>query len=103
MNDLRRLWVLGILVLAGAGGCLSGPEDPAAWIEPEDPVLYKQRMRELVIALGKHARTYDSEFILIPQNGNELLTADGRLDFVRSYDIDVGNRTMWWMGMVEQP
>lgn len=26
---------------------------------------------------------------------------DGRLDFVRKYDIDVGDRTMWWMGMVE--
>ncbi|HXA24329.1 MAG TPA: beta-propeller fold lactonase family protein [Acetobacteraceae bacterium] len=27
---------------------------------------------------------------------------DGGLHFVRAYDIDVGNRTMWWMGMVEQ-
>ncbi|MBV9861363.1 MAG: beta-propeller fold lactonase family protein [Alphaproteobacteria bacterium] len=26
--------------------------------------------------------------------------ADGRLDFVRKYDIDVGDRSMWWMGMV---
>jgi 6-phosphogluconolactonase len=25
---------------------------------------------------------------------------DGKLDFVRKYDIDVGDRTMWWMGMV---
>ncbi len=24
----------------------------------------------------------------------------GRLDFVRKYDVDVGDRTMWWMGMV---
>jgi 6-phosphogluconolactonase len=26
---------------------------------------------------------------------------DGGLHFARSYDIDVGQRTMWWMGMVE--
>jgi 6-phosphogluconolactonase (cycloisomerase 2 family) len=26
---------------------------------------------------------------------------DGRLDFVRKYDVDVGDRTMWWMGMVD--
>jgi len=26
--------------------------------------------------------------------------ADGRLDFVRKYDVEVGDRTMWWMGMV---
>jgi 6-phosphogluconolactonase (cycloisomerase 2 family) len=25
---------------------------------------------------------------------------DGKLDFVRKYDIDVGGRTQWWMGMV---
>jgi 6-phosphogluconolactonase (cycloisomerase 2 family) len=26
--------------------------------------------------------------------------ADGRLDFARKYDVDVGNRQMFWMGMV---
>jgi 6-phosphogluconolactonase (cycloisomerase 2 family) len=25
---------------------------------------------------------------------------DGKLTFVRTYDIDVGDKTMWWMGMV---
>jgi 6-phosphogluconolactonase len=25
---------------------------------------------------------------------------DGKLDFVRKYDVDVGDRTMFWMGMV---
>jgi 6-phosphogluconolactonase len=29
------------------------------------------------------------------------IAGDGRLDFARAYDIDVGERTMWWMGMVE--
>ena len=29
------------------------------------------------------------------------IAADGRLDFARAYDIDVGERTMWWMGMME--
>ena len=26
--------------------------------------------------------------------------SDGRLDFVRKYDVDVGDKTMFWMGMV---
>ena len=26
---------------------------------------------------------------------------DGKLDFVRTYDVDVGNHTMFWMGMVK--
>jgi hypothetical protein len=25
---------------------------------------------------------------------------DGRLDYVRSYDVEVGKAFMWWMGML---
>lgn len=28
------------------------------------------------------------------------IATDGKLEFARTYDIDVGTRTMWWMGMV---
>jgi 6-phosphogluconolactonase (cycloisomerase 2 family) len=31
------------------------------------------------------------------------VATDGRLACARSYEITVGERTMWWMGMVEQP
>jgi 6-phosphogluconolactonase (cycloisomerase 2 family) len=30
------------------------------------------------------------------------ITADGRLEFARAYDVNVGRRTIWWMGMVER-
>jgi hypothetical protein len=26
---------------------------------------------------------------------------DGKLDYVRKYDVDVGNASMFWMGMVK--
>lgn len=39
---------------------------------------YKQLMREFVQKISRYARSWDPEFIVIPQNGNELLTADGR-------------------------
>ena len=26
---------------------------------------------------------------------------DGRLDYVRKYDVDVGRETMFWMGMMQ--
>lgn len=29
--------------------------------------------------------------------------SDGRLDYVRKYDVDVGSPTMFWMGMVKLP
>ena len=28
------------------------------------------------------------------------ISNDGRLDFVRKYDVDVGDKSMFWMGMV---
>lgn len=36
----------------------------------------------------------------VPAGLSVLRIADGRLTFVRKYDIDVGGRTMFWMGMV---
>ena len=29
------------------------------------------------------------------------IDAGGKLDFIRKYDVDVGDRTMFWMGMVQ--
>jgi len=31
------------------------------------------------------------------------ISDDGGLHYARAYDIDVGQRTMWWMGMVARP
>jgi len=28
------------------------------------------------------------------------ISDDGKLDFIRKYDVDVGDKTMFWMGMV---
>ena len=28
------------------------------------------------------------------------MNEDGRLTFTRTYDIDVGDKVMWWVGMV---
>jgi 6-phosphogluconolactonase (cycloisomerase 2 family) len=30
------------------------------------------------------------------------IASDGRLEFVSALDLDVGQRTMWWMGMIER-
>ena len=38
---------------------------------------YKDEMRKFVIEISEFARTADSEFIVIPQNGIELITIDG--------------------------
>ena len=92
MKNLWFLRVLGVLMVCAALGCASGAEEPISWSEPKDPVLYKQRMRDLVIALSRHGRAVNPEFIVIPQNGNELLTLDGKigsapaLDYIQGID-----------------
>jgi cysteinyl-tRNA synthetase len=84
-NLLRTLLLLAAL-LVGAGGCTSGPGEATRPADPSDPILYKQRMRELVISLSRYARTLNPEFILIPQNGNELQTVDGNLNSAQALD-----------------
>ena len=44
----------------------------------------------------------DGDDVKIVQAGLSVfrIGADGKLDFVRTYDVDVGNKTMFWMGMV---
>jgi cysteinyl-tRNA synthetase len=37
-------------------------------------LVYRQRMREFVMAIGQYARTIDPDFLIIPQNGIELVT-----------------------------
>ena len=92
MKNLRILRVLVILAVSGTFGCASGQQEENSWSEPKDPIVYKQRMRDLVIALSRYARAYNPGFIVIPQNGNELLTVDGKpgstpaLDYIRAID-----------------
>ena len=42
-----------------------------------DTVDYRQEMRELVTRLGDYAKALNSDFIIIPQNGQELITDSG--------------------------
>lgn len=47
---------------------------------PSDSRDYRQDMRDFVIAISAYARANDHDFIVIPQNGHELLTEDGEAD-----------------------
>jgi 6-phosphogluconolactonase (cycloisomerase 2 family) len=59
---------------------------------------------------GVHPRTFhidpSGQLLVVAHITGAVLSLfhigdDGGLHFARSYDIDVGNRTIWWMGMVE--
>lgn len=47
--------------------------------DPIDP-YYQQEMRNFVIGLSSYARNTNSNFIIIPQNGLQLVTSDGEED-----------------------
>jgi cysteinyl-tRNA synthetase, unknown class len=41
---------------------------------------FREEMRSFVIALSRYARSIDSNFIIVPQNGHDLLTGNGGHD-----------------------
>jgi 6-phosphogluconolactonase len=63
-------------------------------IDPSGRLLVAAHIMELPVRDGAAIRNVPACLSLFRIGG------DGKLDFVRKYDIDVGERTMWWMGMV---
>ena len=57
-------------------GCLFD-EDDGEDENGENGKNYKQEMRIFVQGISAYAKGIKSGFIIIPQNGHELLTADG--------------------------
>ena len=51
-------------------------EDPSPTIIPED-LTYRNDMRTFVQEISLYAKTRDTSFIVIPQNGQELVTLNG--------------------------
>ncbi len=62
--------LLSGLILFAAGMALPVQAETAA-------MDYKQLMREFVQKISRYARSFNPDFIVIPQNGNELLAVDG--------------------------
>jgi cysteinyl-tRNA synthetase, unknown class len=67
------------LILLALSGCHKEKTAPA----PNDlfqEVNYRNEMRQFVIGISTYARGIDQNFIIIPQNGQELCTTDGSAD-----------------------
>ncbi len=63
---MRHVALLSIAVIATLLGCTPGVPDRD----------FRQDMRDFVIAIANQARATDGDFIVIPQNGQELITED---------------------------
>ena len=63
-------------------------------IDPSGQLLVVAHIMGLTVRDGGSLRAVPTRLSLF------RIGADGKLEFVRAYDVDSGDRTMWWMGMV---
>jgi len=63
-------------------------------IDPSGRMLVAAHIMALPVREGAAIRTVPASLAVFRIDDN------GKLDFVRKYDVDVGDRTMFWMGMV---
>lgn len=71
-------WASVILVVSlGLISCSNNGSSPASSTPDRD---YRQDMRDFVQKISSYAKTRDSDFLIIPQNGQELTTTDGNED-----------------------
>ncbi len=73
MKKLKYLLLFFILIQVSAGCSKDENNDDQDCIDCD----YKQKMRDFVQGISQYAKDIDDEFIIIPQNGQELVTVDG--------------------------
>ena len=61
------LWIMIML-------CLSCSESDDATVEDNNNIDYAQEMRDLVMQISISAKTENANFLIIPQNGIEIIT-----------------------------
>lgn len=55
--------------------------------DPDDPTnIYKQRMRDFVKGISNYSKNINNNFIIIPQNGQEIVTENGNIEDSVSMD-----------------
>ena len=58
----------------------------------------------VVGSLAPTAVRRDGKVVVIPAGLSIFrVRSNGKLDFIRKYDLDVGTLTQWWTGMIPLP
>lgn len=66
-------------------------------IDPSGRILIAGNMMELAVREKDGVKTVPASLAIFRVHG------DGKLEFVRKYDLNVGSRNLFWMGMVPLP
>lgn len=69
----RKIYLLAGLILL-----LSCSDDDES--TPNDGLDFKQEMRDFVISISQYAKAENPNFVIIPQNGHELVSSNGDTD-----------------------
>lgn len=72
MKKITWVFILCVVLVS----CSDDDEDDGNTYDKD----FKQEMRNFVIGISTYAKAIDSDFIIIPQNGQELVTSDGEED-----------------------
>lgn len=91
----RNHYLFPIILLLLATGCKK--------LDPDEQINidYRQEMRDFVINMSVYAKTINSDFLIIPQNGQELITDSGEgsgspeTDYLRAFDA-TGRESMFF-------
>lgn len=67
--------IISLAMLNYISGCSENESS-----NPSDNMHYKQEMRKFVIGISDYAKSINPDFIIVPQNGIELVTVDGEED-----------------------
>ena len=73
-----KLWFVIILIMVLAAGCKKDDDEDDE--QDEFNPVYKQEMRNFVQGISQYAKNNSSNFFIIPQNGQELVTTSGYED-----------------------
>jgi DNA-binding beta-propeller fold protein YncE len=66
-------------------------------LDPSGKILVAANMMPLEVRDGNSLRTVPASLAVF------RVRDDGKLDFVRKYDVDVGGKNIFWMGIVALP
>lgn len=66
---------ISFVMISCGGGSSSGDDDDGD--DDGAAIDYRQEMRDFVQGISDYAHATDADFIVIPQNGHQLLTTDG--------------------------
>jgi cysteinyl-tRNA synthetase len=73
MNRRLLYMILMMVIIVPIGGYAHSCAHPPG----DAPMDYREAMRDFVIGISTYAKAIDQSFLIIPQNGHELLTQDG--------------------------